>query len=609
MQYRPDIQGLRALAVLLVFIFHLNPVWLSGGFIGVDVFFVISGFLVSSIILHKKEKGTFHFLDFYLGRIKRIVPVFLLLLLGVGIVGAWAYVWVDILNLRRTLVAAGLFNSNNYFAHLDTYFGASNQENPLLHTWTLSIEMQFYLLLPLFLWFVRKQYLFVVSLMLVVGLLGYSFYSSVYLNQQSEMYFFLLARIPEFLIGTILAIRADDLQTKFGKYQNPIAWMALVGILACAIGFSEQTVFPGLWVVLPCVFTGCLLLTTTSQVNALFKTKVMVHLGELSYAIYLWHWAIMAFLRYYNMRLDFTLYEMIGITALTYGLSWLSYTYVENVFRTYSNKVFVPRFVGLAVLVVLAGGGIYRMNQYLFPIPAAYATPTFGMESHAHQFKAVGLYGDETKTQPDSICLIGDSHALVYKAILDEIGKDNNFTFWSVSNNRYPLFANINRSDFDKEADYETYEKLMEEVEELTEKSKTILVASAWLEDVPSLAVAFTSLVESLEPDQRMVILGDYPTLDRNPIRATRDYLYNDESMDIQVVHASEPQYVRDAIQKNPEQVLYWQFDFDRTSTLPYFNDTLGYYDEDHLNTFGSRKIGDRVGKDFMAFAKKHGVL
>lgn len=609
MQYRPDIQGLRALAVLLVFIFHLNPSWLSGGFIGVDVFFVISGFLVSSIILHKKDKGTFRFLEFYLGRIKRIVPVFLLLLLCVGLVGAWVYVWVDILNLRKTLVAASLFNSNNYFAHLDTYFGASNQENPLLHTWTLSIEMQFYLLLPLFLFFVRKSYLFMVSLMLIVGLLGYSFYSSVYLNQQSEMYFSLLARIPEFLIGTLFAIRAESLQARVGKYQNPIAWMALVGIIACAIGFSEQTVFPGLWVVLPCVFTGCLLLTTTSQVNTLFKTKVMVHLGELSYAIYLWHWAIMAFLRYYTMQLDFTLYEMIGITALTYGLSWLSYTYVEHVFRAYPNKVFFPRFIGLAVLVVLAGGGIYRMNHYLFPIPTTYATPTFGMDSHAHQFVAVGLYGDDTKKQPDSICLIGDSHALVYKAILDEIGKDHHFSFWSVSNNRYPLFSNINRSDFDKETDYETYEKLMEEVKEVTEKSKTIFVASAWLEDIPSLAFAFTSLVESLEPEQRLVILGDYPTLDRNPIRATRDYLYTTDSEEIQVVQASEPQYVLDAIQKNPEQVLYLQFDFDSASTLPYFNDTLGYYDENHLNTFGSRKIGDWVGKDFMTFAEKHGLL
>jgi len=178
-----------------------------------------------------------------------------------------------------------------------------------------------------------------------------------------------------------------------------------------------------------------------------------------------------------------------------------------------------------------------------------------------------------------------------------------------VSNNRYPLFSNINRSDFDKETDYETYEKLMEEVKEVTEKSKTIFVASAWLEDIPSLAFAFTSLVESLEPEQRLVILGDYPTLDRNPIRATRDYLYTTDSEEIQVVQASEPQYVLDAIQKNPEQVLYLQFDFDSASTLPYFNDTLGYYDENHLNTFGSRKIGDWVGKDFMTFAEKHGLL
>jgi len=602
MQYRPDIQGLRALAVLLVFIFHLNPSWLGGGFIGVDVFFVISGFLVSSIILHKKEKGTFRFFDFYVGRIKRIMPLFLVLLIFVGVVGAWVYVWVDILHLRKTMMMAGIFNSNNYFAHLDTYFGASNQENPLLHTWTLSIEMQFYLLLPLFLLFIQKRYLLTVSLVLVFGLLGYSFYSSVYLNQQSEMYFSLLARIPEFLIGTLFAIRAAFIQKIIGKHQNRVAWLALIGILACGIGFSEQTVFPGLWVLIPCICTGILLVTTTSQVNAWFTTKVMVHLGELSYAIYLWHWAIMAFVRYYNMNVELTAFQMIGVTALTYGLSWWSYTYVENVFRTYSNKVFYVRFIGLGLLFLFAGAGIYRFNQYLFPIPKYYATPTFGMDSHDDTFVDAGPYGQEVKQQPDSICLIGDSHALVYKGVLDEIGKNNNFSFWSITNNKYPMIPHIAPGDFDKEADYQQYEKLIQEFEYVRKKSKIIFLASAWLAEVTSLEAAFVSLVESLEPDQRLIILGDYPKLDRNPIRATRDFVCKENSDEIQVIESEEPQYILDAIKNNPNQVLYFQFDFDKALTLPYFNDTLGYYDEGHLNDYGSRKIGDLMEKDFMSF-------
>jgi len=609
MQYRPDIQGLRALAVLLVFIFHLQPSWLRGGFIGVDVFFVISGFLVSSIILHKREKGTFRLFDFYFGRIKRILPVFLLLLVVVGIAGAWIYVWVDILNLRKAMMAAGLFISNNYFAQLDTYFGATNQENPLLHTWTLSIEMQFYLLLPLFLLFVRKQYLLVVSFGLVVVLLSYSFYGSMYLNQQNELYFSLLARIPEFLIGTIFALCTTAIQTLVGKHKNTAAWLASFGLLICGITFSNQTVFPGLWVVLPCVCTGLLLTMRETQVSALCSSKGIVHLGELSYAIYLWHWPIMAFVRYYTMRTDFTAYEMVGITALTYVLSLLSYTYVEQVFRTYPNKVFLTRFAVLSAFFLVVGAGLYRMNQYLFPIPKYYATPTFGMDSHDDTFVHAGPYGDETDGQTDSISLIGDSHALVYKAVLDKIGKNNHFSFWSVTNDRYPVIPTIDRSDFESVSEYEQYEVLLEELETVKKKSKTIFLASAWLAEVTSLEGAFHAFVESLEPGQRLVILGDYPQLDRNPIRATRDFIFNAESNEIQLIEANEPQYVREAIQKYPEQVLYLEFDFEKATTLPYFNDTLGYYDAKHLNAFGSSKLGELVEDDFMNFVREKGLV
>ncbi|WP_158960403.1 acyltransferase family protein [Myroides fluvii] len=608
MQYRQDIQGLRALAVLFVFIFHLHPSGLGGGFIGVDIFFVISGFLVSSIILDKKEKGTFNLFDFYLGRIKRIMPIFLLFLAAVGFAGAMLYIWVDILHLRSSMLMAGLFNSNNYFAQLDTYFGASNQENPLLHTWTLSIEMQFYLLLPLFLLFIRRQLLFPVCMALVLVLLGYSFYASLYLNQQSEMYFSLLARIPEFLIGTIFALRAATIQAWMGNYQNSMAWIALGGIVICGMAFSEQTLFPGVWVVIPCLCTGILLLTTSTQVNALFSTRWMVHVGELSYAIYLWHWAIMAFVRYYTMETTFSVLQMIGITALTYALSWLSYTYVEKRYRTYSTRVFLPRFVGLGVLYLVAGAGIYRINQYAFPIPKVYASPTFGMESHDDTYVNAGPYGEVTPAL-DSIVLIGDSHALVYKAILDEIGKKNHFSFWSVTNDRYPIFPNIARGDFESESDYQQYIALRRAFEPIKKKSKLIFVASAWLEEVPSLATALTALVEELTPDQRLVILGDYPTLDQNPIRATRDFIYAEEDDDIQVVDSSEPQYVLEAIKANPNQVLYFQFDFSQAKTLPYFNDTLGYYDEGHLNAFGSKKMGALMEEEFMTFVKENDLI
>jgi peptidoglycan/LPS O-acetylase OafA/YrhL len=177
MFFRNDIQGLRAFAVSLVFIFHLNPIWLPGGFIGVDVFFVISGYLISYIILQKKDKSNFSFLDFYKGRIKRIVPAYYFMLSIIGIVSLFIYFNADIGSiLRRELVATSLFFSNVYFTTLNTYFGAEMQENVFLHTWTLGVEMQFYLILPLFLIFIRNNRVLFCTI-LTSTLLLFTYYS------------------------------------------------------------------------------------------------------------------------------------------------------------------------------------------------------------------------------------------------------------------------------------------------------------------------------------------------------------------------------------------------------------------------------------------------
>ena len=146
MQYRYDIQGLRAVAVLLVFFFHLNANLLSGGFVGVDVFFVISGYLISGIILHKKEQNKFQFIDFYISRFKRLLPAYLIFLLVTFLVATLLYLPSDIIGVRNSVFWSSIFYSNKYLSELDNYFGMSSQENPLLHTWTLAIEMQFYFL-------------------------------------------------------------------------------------------------------------------------------------------------------------------------------------------------------------------------------------------------------------------------------------------------------------------------------------------------------------------------------------------------------------------------------------------------------------------------------
>src|SRR5690554_2131327 len=159
MQFRNDIQGLRALAFLFVFLFHLNPSWLPGGFIGVDIFFVISGYLITSILMHQKAKGTFSFLTFYEKRIKRIVPAHFIMLIFVLIAAYYVFLYNDITNLKDAALRTALFISNMLFAKGQSYFGVGLNDNPLLHTWSLSIEMQFYFILPIIIIFIKNKYL------------------------------------------------------------------------------------------------------------------------------------------------------------------------------------------------------------------------------------------------------------------------------------------------------------------------------------------------------------------------------------------------------------------------------------------------------------------
>lgn len=608
MGFRYDIQGLRALAVLLVFVFHLNSSWLTGGFVGVDIFFVISGFLVSSIILHKKDKGTFGFADFYIGRIKRIVPVFLLMLIFVGLVGAWVYLSGDIQGLRKNMFHSAIFNSNNYLAGLDNYFGASSQENPLLHTWTLSIEMQFYFLLPLFLILVKRKYLVPLSIVIIILLFGYSFYNSTFLDNKSTMYFSLLARIPEFLIGTVFAVKAKNIKEFIGKNQNVVSIVSLIGIIVCGIFYTEYINFPGLWVILPCIFAGIILITTDSKVNALFSNKILVHIGELSYSIYLWHWAIMAFVRYYYVRVDLLWYEMIIIIISTYVLSWLSYTYVENVFRIYANKKFFFQFGVILVSLGIVIFGMPRLNNYVLPIPEVYSKPTFGLDSHSNKFVKIERYGDIVNSPNDSICLIGDSHALVYKGVIDEIGRKSNFSFLSITNDRIPPFANVSSDDFQSKVLYNQYLNLVSEFEKIRKNIKVFFISSVWTQKAPSLEQAFKDFIENLEEEQKVVILGDFPILDKNPIRINRSFKM-DKCLNISVSYPEQPKFILDIVKKYPNRVFYLEFDFRRYKNLPFINDTISYYDEGHMNLYGSRNVGKDFKREFMSFVSDNRII
>lgn len=603
MNFRNDIQGLRAVAVLLVFVFHLDSKYLSGGFIGVDIFFVISGFLISSIILHKKETDSFKFLDFYIGRIKRIVPAYLFFLLIIFMVGCFVYLPMDILRLRDNIFHAVIFNSNNYLASLDTYFGAKSSENPILHTWTLAIEMQFYFLLPVLLIAVKRKYITPIVICLILIFLCYSYINSTFLNNKNGMYFSLLARIPEFLIGTLIAVNRKFLFVNKFKLKNLFTLISIVVIIGTALILDDKSNFPGLLVVFPCFAVAFILSNEDSFLNRnILSNKILVHIGELSYSIYLWHWASMAFTRYYNFRYNFTIFESILLSIFIYLISYLSYKYVESYFRNLGIKQFIIK-ISVPIIVL----GIYalmipKINNKIFYFPNKYIKASFGLATHAENFNHIQKYGELNK-RTDSILLLGDSHGLVYVHLLDQIGKRNGFNFRALTMNSIPTIPGVNRKDFDNEIVFDQYQKLIDASADEIKSSKVILISSVWNQQSKSLPLALDNLAKNLRKNQKIVILSDFPTLDKNPIRYNRSIVkkHDKSNFDYNLKIKAVPENINIVINQYPN--IYKLDDIDYSSyrsEIPFYKDTIMYYDDGHLNIYGTTYFSKKIEKDFM---------
>lgn len=602
MNFRNDIQGLRAIAVLLVFIFHLNSAYLPGGFVGVDIFFVISGFLISSIILDKKEKQSFNIIDFYIGRIKRIVPAYLFFLIAIFILAGLVYLPLDITGLRVNIFHATIFNSNNYLAAQDNYFGAKASENPMLHTWTLAIEMQFYFILPALLLILKRKYIVPILLFSIVLLLAYSYYNSTFLNSKNAMYFSLLARMPEFLIGTLIAIKGNWLYVKENLLRNILSFISLIIIVVMSFAVNEMSNFPGLIVIVPCLAISFILINNDTYLNrTILSNKALVHLGELSYSIYLWHWGLMALLRYYNVRYQFTIIEIILLTIAVYALSSFSYKYIENYYRKLNTKIFVKKMVICFIVLGISAFAIPKINDKIFNMPAKFIMPTFGMNSHSSSFKDFELYGDVKKSN-DSILLIGDSHALIYIPILDQIGKNNNFNFSAITNNTYPTIPGILRNDFPSDKIFNLHQSLTKHSSEAIMHSKLIIISSVWNEKVKSLPNAFETFVKKLRKDQKVLILPAYPTLDKDPIRLNRSIVKNsDTNYNYEVKIKPIPKNITNIIDKYPN--IYQCDDIDYSTyraDIPYYRDTVMYYDRGHLNMYGTVFFQKKIEKDLM---------
>jgi peptidoglycan/LPS O-acetylase OafA/YrhL len=348
--YRPDIDGLRALAVLPVVLYHYRLPGFSGGFVGVDIFFVISGFLITSLIHAEMGEGRFSILRFYERRIRRIFPAIFALLAAVTVVALVLLFPRDLLQYARSLIATTLFASNIEFWQRAGYFDTAADLKPLLHTWSLAVEEQFYLVWPAILFASRRAgprlLLLIVCAILLLSLAE----SEREVAQAPTAAFYLLpSRMWELMLGAVLAV-AQLRAPQSAVTGNVIAGLGLTLIAWAVCSYGPDTPFPGLAAIPPCL--GAALLIYTGENRALFATRALsvaplVFIGLISYSLYLWHWPLYVFAKYYASA-PLGAGETLALILMSGSLAWLSYRFVEQPFRQRKDLFHGRRLFALA---------------------------------------------------------------------------------------------------------------------------------------------------------------------------------------------------------------------------------------------------------------------
>ena len=365
--YRDDIDGLRALAVLAVIAFHCG--YLPNGFLGVDVFFTISGFLITGIIHRKVRDNSFSIIDFYLRRIRRIIPLALLTVAVALALGIITMLPDDLENLAQSVVATNFF-SNNILQAITTknYWDVVNEYKPLMHTWSLGVEEQFYLLYPYVLVLLGvKRDRFLLPMIAALAALSLALYLSASYDD-SQKFYLVYFRFWELAVGGIMAIA---LENKLISHQFAIFPVAAL-ILLLSIDFSFMTSQVTLLIVI--ALTSMILTTANSthlSSSFLLKNKLLVQIGKISFSLYMWHQVVLAYSRYFwSQQLDTT--QLLTVLALTLFLSILSYTYVETPFRDkkrISTRTLLPTLAIVMITTTTLSLWIYFQAGVIRNVP------------------------------------------------------------------------------------------------------------------------------------------------------------------------------------------------------------------------------------------------
>ncbi len=354
-QYRKDIDGLRAIAILSVVLFHYFPSLLQGGYVGVDVFFVISGYLITSIILKEITSNRFSFLDFYAKRIRRIFPALLLVLTF-----CYAYGWnkllaEDYMSLGKHIASSAAFITNFVLYHENGYFDTASELKPLLHLWSLGVEEQFYIFWPLLMWMLHKKTKLYINLILLVFVLSFAANIALSLSDKMAAFYLPYGRFWELMAGAIAA----HIHFKKGFSKNDTAnnLQAAVGLgllLLAMIAFNNTLRYPYYYALVPVCGTFLVIHSAPSALvnRSILSCRPMAYIGLISYPLYLWHWPLISIFRL-EQGDDISLPEKLELLVASFVFASITYHGIEK--RIRNGQHFYPKVSVLFILMLMVG--------------------------------------------------------------------------------------------------------------------------------------------------------------------------------------------------------------------------------------------------------------
>lgn len=462
--YRTDIDGLRGICILAVLGFHAFPSWVSGGYVGVDIFFVISGYLISLLIIERLKNSRFSLLNFYIRRVVRIFPSLIVILLFSIIFGWISLVAPEYENLGLYVAGASIFADNFIAWHQSGYFDPHGNFKPLMHLWSLGIEEQFYIIWPLLTLILYKKNIYQLAILVVIAI-SFGLCVQILLKDPDQAFYSPWTRFWELGVGSYLAYaqthqsflglvlkRLQSIKFNLSNLSDVIGIGGIILVGIGAIFFSKDTSFPGVFALIPVVGALLLLISgPTSWVGRkVLSNPILIWFGVISYPLYLWHWVLISYLRIIVGNHEITSLTFIVI-AISVLLSWVTYKYIERPIR--SGSINATKFIGLIALMTilgLVGYKIYLMrgievrsadatrkaNQFGWPIYRQGCENLTG-EKFANDWCNLG----SSERSPPNILVVGDSFANSFSGVFQslELKSQSKFSYIQFGRGECPM--------------------------------------------------------------------------------------------------------------------------------------------------------------------------